>query len=56
MTAKEQNIYQNVEKWRKMSKAERHKILRASAVEQVAKSMAMEGEPVSTLWIQQNSR
>ena len=56
MTTKEQRMYQNVKKWRSLSKARQHSILRASAVKQVASSMAMEGEPVSELWIQQNAR
>lgn len=56
MTTKEKRIYQNVEKWRNLSKAERHSILRASTVKQVASSMAMEGEPVSELWLQKNAR
>lgn len=49
-------MYQNVEKWRGLPQTERRRILRAQAVKQVASSMAMEGEPVSELWIQQNSR
>ena len=56
MTAKEKRMYQNVEKWRSLSPAERRSILRISNVKQVASSMAMEGEPVSKLWLQKNAR
>lgn len=56
MTTKEKRMYANIEKWRNLSKAERHSILRASNVERVASSMAMEGEPVSKLWLQKNAR
>ena len=56
MTTKEKKMYQNVEKWRSLSKSERHSILHASNVKRVASSMAMEGEPVSELWLQKNAR
>ena len=56
MTTKEQEMYRNVEKWRSLSRAERHSILRASNVKRVASSMAMEGEPVSKIWLQKNAR
>ena len=56
MTAKEQKMYQNVEKWRGLSKADQRHIAHASAVKRVANSMAMEGEPVSKSWLKQNSR
>ena len=56
MTAKEKRIYANIEKWRSLSKSERRSVLRASNVERVASSMAMEGEPVSKLWLQKNAR
>lgn len=56
MTTKEKRIYQNIEKWRSLPKSKRHSILRASNVKQVASSMAMEGEPVSELWLQKNAR
>ena len=56
MTTKEKRMYANIEEWRSLSKTERHSILRASNVERVASSMAMEGEPVSKLWLQKNAR
>ncbi len=56
MTTKEKRMYANIEKWRNLSKTERRSILRASNVKQVASSMAMEGEPVSDLWLQKNAR
>lgn len=56
MTAKEQKMYRNVEKWRSLSRAERYSILRVSNVKRVANSMAMEGEPVSETWLQKNAR
>lgn len=49
-------MYQNVEKWRALPKQKRQSILHASNVERVASSMAMEGEPVSELWLQKNAR
>ena len=56
MTVKEKMIYANVEKWRSLPKRERRSILRASNVERVANSMAMEGESVSELWLRKNAR
>ena len=56
MTTKEKRMCANIEKWRNLSKTERRSILRASNVKQVASSMAMEGEPVSDLWLQKNAR
>ena len=56
MTTKEKRMYANIEQWRNLSKTERRSILRASNVKQVASSMAMEGEPVSDLWLQKNAR
>ena len=56
MTTKEKRMYANIEKWRSLSRAERHAISRASNVERVANSMAMEGEPVSEVWLQKNAR
>ena len=56
MTTREKRMYQNIEKWRSLPESERRSILRASAVQQVASSMAMEGEPVSKAWIQKNAR
>ena len=56
MTTKEKRMHANIKKWRSLSKTERHSILRASNVERVASSMAMEGEPVSKLWLQKNAR
>ena len=56
MTTKEKRMYANIEKWRSLPKSKRHSILHASNVERVANSMAMEGEPVSELWLQKNAR
>ena len=56
MVNKEKKMYQNVEKWRKVSKNKRQDFLRSYTLKQVIGSMAMEGEPVSELWMQQNSR
>ena len=56
MTTKEKRMYANIEKWRSLSKAERRSILHTSNVERVASSMAMEGEPVSKLWLRKNAR
>lgn len=56
MTTQEKRVYANVEKWRSLSKTERRSILYASNVNRVASSMAMEGEPVSELWLQKNAR
>ena len=56
MTIKEKRMHTNIEKWRSLSAIERRSILHASNVERVASSMAMEGEPVSELWMQKNVR
>lgn len=56
MTASEKRMYENIEKWRSLSRSERRSISRASNVGRVASSMAMEGEPVSELWLQKNAR
>ena len=49
-------MYQNVAKWRNLSKKERRSVSRAANVEKVVNSMAMEGEPVSELWLRENAR
>ncbi|MBQ9017751.1 hypothetical protein IJ118_01665 [Candidatus Saccharibacteria bacterium] len=56
MTTKEKRMYANIEKWRSLPKSERRSVLRTLNVKQVASSMAMEGEPVSDLWLQKNAR
>ena len=56
MTAREQKMYQNIQKWRSLSQKQRRDFLRTSAVKRVASSMAMEGEPVSATWLKKNAR
>ena len=56
MTASEKRMYDNVAKWRSLSKTKRRSISHISNVKHVASSMAMEGEPVSKSWLQKNAR
>ena len=56
MTAREQKMYRNIEKWRNLPESKRRGILRSATFRQAVGSMAMEGEPVSAAWIKKNKR
>ena len=47
-------MYKNIEEWRKLPEEKKHEIRRSTIISRVISSMAMEGEPVSDEWIEEN--